>query len=145
MEKASSALGDTLGLRVLVVDDNEPVRNALCSLLREAGIRVVCEAANGSEAVRFAREHKPDLVLIDIAMPIMNGFEAIRMIKSERPVTQVLVVSQFDSPAFLRQATSVGASGYVRKQDATLELVAVVRRIQQHIQERSRVRSKHTA
>ncbi len=135
-----------MALRVLVVDDNEPVRRALCELLREhADISIVCEASNGSDAVRLARQHEPDLVLIDIAMPIMNGFEAIRMIKGERPITHVLVVSQFDSPAFLRQATTVGASGYVRKQDASLQLVAEVRRIQQQMQEKPRVPSEHTA
>jgi two-component system, NarL family, response regulator DesR len=135
-----------LVLRALVVDDNEPVRRALCELLREhADISVVYEASNGSDAVRLARQHKPDLVLIDIAMPIMNGFEAIRMIKGERPATHVLVVSQFDSPAFLRQATAVGASGYVRKQDAALRLAGEVRRIQQQIQEKSRGRPRPTA
>jgi DNA-binding NarL/FixJ family response regulator len=125
-----------LALRVLVVDDNEAVRRVLREILTsESDIQVICEASNGSDALRLARQHQPDLALIDIGMPIMNGFEVIRLIKRELPLTQILVVSQFDSPAFLREATSLGANGYVRKYDAGRDLIQEVRRIQRGISE----------
>jgi DNA-binding NarL/FixJ family response regulator len=123
-----------LALRVLVVDDNDLVRAALCDILKsQSDIEIVCEASNGSDAVRRVREHNPDLVLLDIAMPVMNGFDAIRLIKHAAPQTQLLIVSQFDSPAFLRQAMTVGATGYVKKHEAAKTLISEVRRIQQRI------------
>ncbi len=123
-------------LRVLVVDDNDSVRHALREILAsESDIEVVGEASDGSEALRLARQHQPDLALVDIGMPLMNGFEVIRLIKLEVPRTRILVVSQFDSPAFLRQATAFGANGYVRKYDAGRELIQQVRRIQRQISE----------
>jgi DNA-binding NarL/FixJ family response regulator len=127
-----------VALRVLVVDDNEGVRRALREILTsESDIQVVAEASNGSDAIRLARQHQPDLALIDIGMPVMNGFEVIRLMKRELPLTQILVVSQFDSPAFLREATSLGANGYVRKYDAGRDLVREVRRIQLEISQDS--------
>jgi DNA-binding NarL/FixJ family response regulator len=131
---ASNSAEAVLGLRVLIVDDNDMVRAALCELLQgQPDIEVTCEASNGSDAVRLAREHKPDLVLVDIAMPVMNGFDAIRFIKHAAPKTELLIVSQFDSPAFLRQAAAMGAIGYVKKHEAAKTLISEIRKIQQRI------------
>jgi two-component system response regulator DesR len=106
------------------------VRRAICGLLKsQADIDIVCEAADGRDAVCFAREYRPDLVLLDITMPMMNGFEAARRIRHELPDTQVLIVSQFDSPAFIREALTSGASGYVIKDKASTELIPAVRKI----------------
>jgi YesN/AraC family two-component response regulator len=83
-----------LTLRVLVVDDSEVVRRGICQILQShAAIEVICEAADGADAVRKARQHKPDVVLMDITMPVMNGFEAVRRIKHELPSTLILMVS----------------------------------------------------
>ena len=116
-------------LRVLVVDDSEIVRRGICQILQsQADIEVVCEAADGADAVRKVREHRPHLVLLDITMPVMNGFEAARRIKHEFPSTLILVVSQFDSAPFAREAIAAGAMGYVEKSNASTELIPMLRK-----------------
>jgi DNA-binding NarL/FixJ family response regulator len=81
------------------------------------------------------REHKPDIVLLDITMPRMNGFEAARRIKNESPSILILMVSQFDSAPFMREALASGASGYVVKSNASAELIPALRRLQsEHMQ-----------
>lgn len=110
-------------LRVLVAEDHEAVRRNLCAFLRMEGIDVVCEAVDGAEAVAKAREFRPDVVLLDIVMPTMNGFIAARLISEEFPSTRIIVVSQHDSPAFVREALKAGATGYVIKANATRDLL----------------------
>jgi DNA-binding NarL/FixJ family response regulator len=120
-----------LTLRVLVVDDSEIVRRGICQILQSQGdIQIVCEASDGADAVRKAREHRPDIILLDITMPVMNGFEAARRIKQELPSISILMVSQFDSAPFAREAVAAGASGYVVKSNASSELIPALRKIQ---------------
>ena len=118
-------------LRVLVVDDNESVRRSICQVLRsQADIEVVCEAVDGTDAVRKIREHEPDVVLLDITMPNMNGLEVAEIIKAEFPSVQVLIVSQHDSRGFRWAALAAGVSGYVNKSDVGKDLIPELRRIQ---------------
>ena len=88
---------------------------------------MIGEAADGIDAIRKTQTYRPDVVLMDAAMPTMNGFEAFREIKKESPSTQVLMVSQFDSDAFTREALAVGAGGYILKSNASKQLIPALR------------------
>jgi len=116
-------------LRMLVVDDSDIVRRLICQILQtQPDIEIVCEASDGEDAIRKGRVHRPDVVLMDITMPVMNGFNATRRIKHEFPLTLVLVVSQYDSAPFMREAIAAGASGYVVKDNASTELIPALRK-----------------
>ncbi|HEX6823447.1 MAG TPA: response regulator transcription factor [Candidatus Sulfotelmatobacter sp.] len=118
-------------LRVLVVDDNESVRRSICQILHsQTDIEVVCQAVDGADALTQARQYHPDLVLLDITMPTMNGLDAARILKCEFPSMHVVIVSQHDSRGFQWAALAAGASGYVVKSNAAQDLLPEVRRIQ---------------
>lgn len=89
---------------------------------------MICEASDGADAVLKVREHRPDVVLLDLSMPVMNRFDAARCIKHEFPLTLILVVSQFDSVPFAGEAMASGASGYVVKSNASTELIPAMRK-----------------
>ena len=115
--------------RVVIVDDHDLVRDGYQRMLaREEGLEVVGEAANGREAVERCRELRPDLVLMDVRMPKMDGLEATRRIKAEFPTTGVLVVTTYDNPDYLLEAIEAGAAGYVLKDAPRQQLVNAVRR-----------------
>lgn len=118
-------------LRVVVVDDNESVRRSICRILRsQADIEIVSEATDGAEAVRKIGEHQPDVVLLDITMPTMNGLEVAEIIKRDFPAVQVVMVSQHESRGFRWAALAAGVSGYVIKSNVGKDLIPELRRIQ---------------
>ena len=118
-------------LRVLVVDDNESIRRSISQILRsQPDIEIVCEAIDGADALQRIREHQPDVVLLDITMPRMNGLEVAETIKTEFPSVQVLIVSQHDSRGFQWAALAAGVSGYIIKSNVGRDLVPELRRIQ---------------
>ena len=118
-------------LRVLVVDDSESVRRSICQVLRsQADIEVVCEAADGIDAINKVKEHQPDVVLLDITMPTMSGLEAAQILKKECPSVRVLIVSQHESRGFQWAALAAGVSGYVVKSNVGSDLIPELRRIQ---------------
>ena len=117
-------------LRVLVVDDNESVRRTICRLLQsEADIEVACEAIDGADALSKAREHVPDLVLLDVTMPTMNGLEAARILKREFPAMHIVIVTQHESRGFQWAALAAGVNGYVVKRNAARDLIPEVRKV----------------
>ena len=117
-------------IRVLVVDDHTIVRDGICALLALAGdIEVVGEAANGSEALKMVKELEPNVVLMDIAMPIMDGLEATRRIRKEFPRTRVLVLTQYDDKEYVFPVIEAGASGFISKVAASSELTAGIRSV----------------
>ena len=115
-------------LRVLIVDDHGIVRAGVRSLLEtDAGIDVVGEAQNGGEAVIQVRQLRPKLVLMDLAMPKMNGIEATRRIKAEFPDTIVLILTMHDDEEFFLPVLRAGASGYVVKESEPQELLHAIK------------------
>jgi DNA-binding NarL/FixJ family response regulator len=118
-------------LRMLVADDNENVRRAICQILRsETDIEAVYEATDGEDAIHKIKEHRPDVVLLDITMPTMNGLEAAHIIKQEFPSVKILIVSQHDTRGFQWAALAAGVSGYVIKSNVARDLIPELRRIQ---------------
>jgi DNA-binding NarL/FixJ family response regulator len=116
--------------RLLITDDHDLIRDGLHRMLaREPDLEVVGEAANGREAVELCRRLGPDLVLMDVRMPEMDGLEATRAIKAERPEVSVLVVSTHENPDYLFEALKAGAAGYVLKDAPKSRLVDAVRRV----------------
>jgi DNA-binding NarL/FixJ family response regulator len=114
-------------MRVLVADDHEVVRRGICSLIEgQPGWKVAAEAADGREAVEKTKELKPDLTVMDISMPSMNGLEATRQIMKDCPESKVLVLTVHDSDPLIREVLDAGARGYVLKADAGRDLVAAL-------------------
>ena len=119
-------------IRVLVVDDHTIVRDGIRALLTLTGdIEVVGEASNGSEALKMVKELEPDVVLMDIAMPIMDGLEATRRIHKEFPRTRVLVLTQYDDKEYVFPVIEAGASGFISKVAASSELASGIRSVSQ--------------
>ncbi|MFI6479859.1 response regulator [Nonomuraea sp. NPDC050663] len=115
-------------IRVLVADDQALVRGSFRLLVdRARGMTAVAEAANGQEAVRLARRDRPDVVLMDVRMPVMDGIEATGRICSELPATRVLVVTTFDLDEYVFGALRAGASGFLLKDTPPVELLRAVR------------------
>jgi DNA-binding NarL/FixJ family response regulator len=111
--------------RALVVDDHDMLREAVVELLVEAGFEVVGEAADGADAVALAKELAPDVVLMDLRMPVLGGLDATRLIKDARPATQVVLLTAFESPALEQQAEEAGCFAFLVKgaPPGTLRLV----------------------
>ncbi|OLE27460.1 MAG: DNA-binding response regulator [Actinobacteria bacterium 13_1_20CM_3_71_11] len=122
----------TAPLRVLLVDDHPIVRDGLRWLLDSAGgLKVVGEAGDGETAVRLAADLRPDVVLMDLAMPGLDGVEATRRVKAASPETAVLVLTMSDSDASLVAAVTAGASGYVLKGASQEDLLRATRAVAQ--------------
>jgi DNA-binding NarL/FixJ family response regulator len=108
-----------MAIRILIVDDHPVVRHGLRTLLEvQQGREVIDEAADGLEALEKADRLSPDVVLLDVSMPQKNGLEACRLIRETVPSSEILIVTQHDSPQMMREALDAGARGYVVKSNA---------------------------
>ena len=115
-------------IRILLADDHALVRAGMKALIESAeGFEVVGEASNGREAVRLARALKPDVALLDIAMPELNGLDAARRLAAECPEVRVLILSMHTDPAYVREAMQAGTAGYVLKEAGVEELELAIR------------------
>ena len=117
-------------IRILIADDHAVVRAGLRLLIgTQADMAVVGEAADGVEALSVARETRPDVTLLDLSMPRTNGVKTIGQLARLRPPTRVLVLTMYDDPAYVDSALAAGASGYVVKKAADLELLSAIRAV----------------
>lgn len=119
-------------IRVLLTDDHTIVRDGVRALLAlAADIEIVGEAANGKEALEKTRQLAPDVVLMDISMPVMDGLEATRRIRKEFPATKVLVLTQYDEDEYIFTIVEAGAQGVITKMAASSELASGIRAVYQ--------------
>ena len=119
-----------MSLRILLADDHRIMREGLRSLLeKQPGMEVIAEAENGRTTVQLSRELKPDVVVMDIAMPDLNGIEATRQILAESPDVKVTALSMLSDTKFVREMLSAGASGYLLKDSAFEELGKALRTV----------------
>ena len=117
-------------LQVLIADDHAILRRGLAQIITEAGDMQVCaEAENGAQAIKFAREHPVDVVLLDITMPDRNGLDTLKQLKKEKPKLGVLMLSMHPEETYALRAIKAGASGYLTKQSAPALLITAIRQV----------------
>src|SRR5207245_10434526 len=120
-------------VRILVDDDHQVVRTGLRALLEsKTGWQVCAEASNGREAVEKAGQLKPDVAVLDIGMPLLNGVEATRQIRKLSPQTEILILTMHDSELLVQEVLGAGAHGYILKDEADRNLVAAVDGLRRH-------------
>jgi DNA-binding NarL/FixJ family response regulator len=120
-------------LRILVADDHEIVRRGICELLStHSGWQVCGEAADGRAAVEQVKQLKPDIVILDIGMPNLNGLDAARQILHYNPPQRVLILTITDTEQVVREVLHTGAKGYLSKSDAAKDLVSAVESLEQN-------------
>lgn len=118
-----------MGVRVMVVDDTDHVRTMLAEMLELDGFEVVARAANGDEAVRLAAETEPDVIVMDLKMPGIDGLEATRLIKEERPAQPVILYTAYLDPVIEAEAKQVGVTLCLGKIDGLPELERQISRL----------------
>jgi DNA-binding NarL/FixJ family response regulator len=119
-------------VRILIADDQPGIRKRVClTLAARIALEACDEAANGEEAVELAQESNPDLIILDISMPIMNGLDAARRIRQFSPDTPILILSMHKSKQLMEEAQKIGVRGYVVKAEAGQSLVSAVNAVLQ--------------
>ncbi len=132
IEDGAMAAGDG-PIRILVADDSKLIRSGLCALLQSHAGWIICgEAADGNDAVKKAIELKPDVILIDLSMPDLNGFEAAKCIHDQIPDSQILVVTEHERRFLAQIPPQPGVRGYVVKSRLHLDLISAVEAASQH-------------
>ena len=117
-------------VRILIVDDSRAWRRAVRLILQKhSDLVIICECKDGLEAVQKSEELQPDLVLLDIGLPNLNGMEAARQIRKAAPGSRILFLSSYDSPELLYEAMGVGALGFVVKLRAARDLLPAIRTV----------------
>ena len=116
-------------LRIMLADDNEPVRRSLRNLLERAGFNAIIEAADGEQAISLAHQHRPDVILLDLSMPHLNGIEAARRIQKSIPEARTIILTIHRDYQYVVRALEAGARGYILKGRAVEELVRGVQQV----------------
>ena len=115
--------------RLLLADDHALIRQGLKALLEKQGCQVVCEASNGQETLRSVEKTQPDVAIVDISMPVLNGVDAARELKKSSPKTKVILLTQHDEDQYVTEALRAGVRGYVLKSQAADDLVHAIREV----------------
>lgn len=118
-----------MSIRVVVADDHEIIREGLIALLSGTDVEVIGLASDGESAVQMVMERSPDVLLLDVRMPGVDGLDALARIKGEQPDQIVLMMSSYDNPGYAARAVSLGASGYLLKDAPRDEFLSAVRRV----------------
>jgi DNA-binding NarL/FixJ family response regulator len=116
-------------IRLMIVDDHEVVRTGLESLVDGTEIEVVAMAANGSEAVKLAKQHKPDIVLLDIRLADGDGLTTLEELRQKLPDLRVVMLSTYDNPTYVARANAMGASDYVLKGSSRAQLLGAIKAV----------------
>ena len=114
-------------IRILLADDHVMVRQGLRILLEQAGMRVIGEASDGQEALRLAHEYAPDVAVLDLAMPALNGLETARRLRETLPQTKIVLLTMYTEEPYVLEALEAGAVGYVVKTQAAGDIVQAIR------------------
>ncbi len=114
---------------VLLADDHALIRQGLRALLERQGFQVTCEAADGQETLRVAGKVHPDIAILDISMPVLNGIDAARELTKSSPKTKVILLTQHDEDQYVTEALRAGVKGYVLKSQAAEDLVQAIREV----------------
>jgi DNA-binding NarL/FixJ family response regulator len=132
-KNVSSDSAHVSGVKILLVDDHELIRMGVKSILESFDSLAVCyEASDGQAAIELAAQYKPDLIVMDITLPVISGLEAARMIHRSSPRTPILMLSMHKHRGFIEAAKDVGAQGYVSKEDAESTLLRAVSSLLEH-------------
>lgn len=118
-----------MSIRLLVADDHAVVRAGIASMLRDTDITVVAEASDGVQALELAHLHQPDVVLLDVRMPELDGMACLSRLRAEVPRAAVIIFTAHDNPTYLARAVALGASGYLVKNATAEELIAAVQQV----------------
>ena len=116
-------------IRVVLADDHVLVRQGLKSLLEREGFQVVAEASDGQEAVRYVQTLKPDIAVLDITMPVLNGLDAARQMSLSSPKAKTILLTQHDEEQYLSEALDAGVKGYVLKSQVASDLIQAIRQV----------------
>ena len=117
-----------MSIKILIADDHEVVRMGIKSLLVNSGVEVVAEASGGEQAVALVRQIHPDVVLLDVRMPEVDGLTALSRLRMENEKTRILMLSTYDNPTYIARAVALGANGYLLKSATREELIAAIER-----------------
>src|SRR6266849_960789 len=115
--------------RVLLADDHALIRQGLKALLEKQGFQVVCEASDGQEALRSVEKTQPDIAIVDISMPVLNGVDTARELRKSAPKTKVILLTQHDEDQYVTEALRAGVNGYVLKSQAADDLVHAIQEV----------------
>jgi DNA-binding NarL/FixJ family response regulator len=115
-----------MSVKLLIADDHEVVRTGLVSLFNGSDVKVVAEASTGAEAVKMTAKHNPDVVLLDIRMPEVDGFEALEKIRAANSKPKVVMLSTYDNPTYVARAVALGASDFMLKGASRQDLIAAI-------------------